>query len=788
MAAFLLEQQLPPQPTVATSTLNPKSTKPKDEQSHVVVDHVTQVGLEACRCTHLQEYLPHILNSELCRTVDNRWIIADPIHSLHLASQLDDVQHANSWKQPPLLFGDEEQRTTVLKSQGIAEVWSPLDGYSASFQNDKKRRPESIPPPRLSGILSVPMPAMMPQTPTVSTSSVPYPQLVSGTTTPPPPLSSAAPLPVAPTGYTNTTATVPVLSGSAPPVTTGTAAPSVGNTSDNAGEESKPGETNAVSMKDDAGKMDIDTTAESTQHANGLPSTISSDPNATKGTTNGSVHIAQGTDPIVSMTAQTVVTGNAMTTSPKTATAATIEDKEHTSTPTPATTVVAGITYMEDTKTTAEVVVSADHETKENAKTSGSTENINVTDQVSEDTKMEVDDNGEKDDPIYVPTKGAEDTVAQESSSVEPKSGGDLTKSSTSDEPASNDSAPMPTAKATEGELVPVTSTELKQTEKSDASKPDDSKGDQAPAVKASSEPDSENLTSSPDPQSSNPVPSTSHPVEGASTAQSEQKSAVEVMIFDVPSAAAVAGAEGATVNPITSVPPFNSAAGPPAPSPPPQPHELADEHYHQLKLAENTVRMIRRSILTYGRVGNKKKSESAKKKRKKDNDFFKSTPVPGWIAPPPKEVSACHELQWKEARAEGPKTVERWMEQFRLCRESFYDEQRIMQKAASNENGKNSFYLSPDDPKDSIRCCSICAARTKKDASQAERKNKKTKRRTLRGDELMQCLECAFIGCGPKSTAPDSHQHILQHLLVSGHKFGKSLMCLAFLAQNISP
>jgi len=43
------------------------------------------------------------------------------------------------------------------------------------------------------------------------------------------------------------------------------------------------------------------------------------------------------------------------------------------------------------------------------------------------------------------------------------------------------------------------------------------------------------------------------------------------------------------------------------------------------------------------------------------------------------------------------------------------------------------------------------------------------------RGDELMQCLECSMIACGPVSLScnQNSKQHLLQHFLTSGHSFG---------------
>jgi hypothetical protein len=846
VAAFLLEQELPPQPTVSTSststtTINPKSSKPKDNHSRVVVDHVTQVGLEACCCTHLQEYLPHILNSELCRTVDNRWIIANPIHSLHLASQMDDVQHANSWKQPPLLFGDEEQRTTVLKSQGIAEVWSPLDGYSSALQDDNfVRRESSIPPSRLSGILAATTPSllMMPQLTPPSASSSSFSQFVSGTTTPPLSSSPADMTPATMPMDTNATATVPAMFSSIPEsdptVATGIVAPSSIIMSGNAGE------------KDD---MDVDTTTKFTPPADAPPAAATTDPTTitittttSSSTTNSTIPDTEGasakpvlgTDPKVPVFAPHVANGGApmaaTNTDPSVSTVPpkAILTNEEESSPTPfkaAEDTGVPSTTTEETTTAAEqgVVSTTTHnKAKEETKTEGAlavpteTETKSSIVPVSEETKTEVEgvkSNNNDDTPASVPTK--EDSVAP-IISVEANTSEDPTTPPKSKEDNSEDVAPSAASEASEDGLAPVTSTETKRVENKNVSEPQESKGDEAVVIApASSESNgnSKNPSSSPQAQSSDTAASTSAPVEnvenvnptasppsegtsmdattGAPDAATNPveptSSEPSAMAVDAPAAAATAARETMKVDPITSKPP--DVAPPVAPSPPPQPHELADEHYHQLKLAENTVRMIRRSIVTYGRVSNKKKSENAKKKRKKDNDFFKSTPVPGWIAPPPKDFNTWQEEEWKGAREEGPKTVERWMEQFRLCRESYYDEQRITQKATAKGNikkTKKSFYLAPDDLVDSIRCCTVCAARTKRDAAQSENLTKKLKRRVLMGDELMQCLECAFIGCAPKSIAPDSHQHILQHLLVSGHKFGETRKVFPLFSQTI--
>jgi len=100
--------------------------------SSTCVDHVTQVALETCQCSHLQEYLPHLLDWEL-NTAPHGWVIANPVHAMHLESQLDPgpTDHL-----PPILYGAEEQRTDALHTEGVVEYWCPLDGASAVIHDD----------------------------------------------------------------------------------------------------------------------------------------------------------------------------------------------------------------------------------------------------------------------------------------------------------------------------------------------------------------------------------------------------------------------------------------------------------------------------------------------------------------------------------------------------------------------------------------------------------------------------------------------------------------------------
>jgi hypothetical protein len=159
----------------------------------VAADHVTQLTIETCRCCHLQEFLPHLLDWELCHSTlinpKDGYIVANPVHALHLSSQFEhdygDVvtttttskstvksstatasqkgqKHSQTSTQiqqqqqkssssaavvsssashpaniqQPLWYGEEQQRKSALSTEGVVESWCPLDGYSSVIHDD----------------------------------------------------------------------------------------------------------------------------------------------------------------------------------------------------------------------------------------------------------------------------------------------------------------------------------------------------------------------------------------------------------------------------------------------------------------------------------------------------------------------------------------------------------------------------------------------------------------------------------------------------------------------------
>jgi hypothetical protein len=211
-----------------------------------------------------------------------------------------------------------------------------------------------------------------------------------------------------------------------------------------------------------------------------------------------------------------------------------------------------------------------------------------------------------------------------------------------------------------------------------------------------------------------------------------------------------------------------------------PPAHLLTEHRYHHLRLEEDRIRLIRRSLSSQ----RFKKKAASSKKRKRESDFYKSPGLPGWRQPTAKEYTTQEQEDWSDAAIAARSKVELWMENFRVSRQSLLEERAHSANstgiASSPQPSQTPSFFLPGEPVHSMRCCQLCANQkprcdeTNGDDDEKKVPRKKKPRAPLVGDELMQCLECSFIGCAPQSTAPKSKQHILRHLLLSGHTFGE--------------
>ena len=209
---------------------------------------------------------------------------------------------------------------------------------------------------------------------------------------------------------------------------------------------------------------------------------------------------------------------------------------------------------------------------------------------------------------------------------------------------------------------------------------------------------------------------------------------------------------------------------------------QLSEQRFTQLRLEEDRIRTLRRTL------ANKRfKKKPVKKKKEKTTDkkgdsssliadsLFKPSGLPGWDAS--KVQKRAHEEQEElDAIAKKAKSkVEFWMDTFRLCRETNFDERELLRNGHHQQETreKRRFFQLDETPTKVMRCCQVCSTKTKGDKYWKRRKKQKCADELLNSNDLMQCLECSFIGCMPSSVSPNSRQHILQHLLLTGHNFG---------------
>jgi hypothetical protein len=159
----------------------------------------------------------------------------------------------------------------------------------------------------------------------------------------------------------------------------------------------------------------------------------------------------------------------------------------------------------------------------------------------------------------------------------------------------------------------------------------------------------------------------------------------------------------------------------------------LEEERFKELRRNEQAL-LIQRHI---GRT-RRKLTQSAKKKKKSKtvNDTLPLLPNGLFV----KTLYKLDSLsKWQQDARLARATVEEWMERFRLNRYSYWQERHQQYKGE-------------------VRECLQCKIGNCCEAVD---------------DELMQCLECSFVGCGPISLTEESSQHMMHHMLRSGHCFG---------------
>ena len=188
----------------------------------------------------------------------------------------------------------------------------------------------------------------------------------------------------------------------------------------------------------------------------------------------------------------------------------------------------------------------------------------------------------------------------------------------------------------------------------------------------------------------------------------------------------------------------------------------LSEPRYMEISRQEDQIIAIRK--LLANRTNNSPAKKTKSKKRKSET----SNPVNSALQNLPGNLQYCNERavtdltpsgkeEWLQTKATACRKVEGWLEQFRSSRRSYWEEESMIQESNTKKQKISSSLSGWTSSPTLRRSCQLC----------------KTPRAT--GDEIMQCLECSFIGCGPASVCRSSKkQHILQHLFLSGHKFGE--------------
>jgi hypothetical protein len=196
-----------------------------------------------------------------------------------------------------------------------------------------------------------------------------------------------------------------------------------------------------------------------------------------------------------------------------------------------------------------------------------------------------------------------------------------------------------------------------------------------------------------------------------------------------------------------------------------------ADPSMDRFRREEEKICRVRKSLMSK-RVRKKPPDSSPKevgKKRRRVSE--KSHVIPGLKIPAGKDLNIGEEESFMSATNAANETVEGWIRQFRLCHESFWVER---ERPKGLQKQQNAFSLELDSTI-SKPCCQWCAAEEEAASICRRVKSSKKASRPFTGDELMQCLDCGFIGCSPHSLNSGTKQHMQQHLLASGHKFAVS-------------
>ena len=185
------------------------------------------------------------------------------------------------------------------------------------------------------------------------------------------------------------------------------------------------------------------------------------------------------------------------------------------------------------------------------------------------------------------------------------------------------------------------------------------------------------------------------------------------------------------------------------------------EERFQELRRREDALLRQRHCAPSRRKMSPAAASRKAKKKRRVQHETAPLLPNAMFTKT---LVKITNMSKWQKDAKLARATVEEWMERFRLNRHAYWQERERKERFGALE----------------FRQCQTCSSTNVRNPS-----------RQAFGDDLMQCLECTFIGCGPQSLMEDSKQHMMHHMLRTGHTFGACLLhaiCSSFTGATILP
>jgi len=813
------------------------------------VDHVTQLRLESCRCPHLEEYLPRLLDLALCRMAANQsqsqpqgWGLYNPVHALHMAASQSQSGSGSSFSEtqkeplpPTFMYGEEEQRTHALQTEGIAEYWCSFDGNLADSNSRTQHRPPNTSFSRNTAASKVitKAPKLLKVTTTAGPprSGPPQTSTYSGDVT-----TTVGFLAQVPSTFDqNSQSFVPSSQQVRPTIKLEsrnlmlTAADSNDSIADIVSSEMNHQEIDPINSKITLVMNTTPATPTPTdKHTIDTKIALSlSDPTPDLAESNKSITTSYpkavaetiGTDIAANGTFQTKISEN-------------FPGESHLTSATRTTTEIVAADRKPVLGIVKKLIVIANSD-KDEEKSKNDAENV---------TKMDANAFPTIEQTIVPITEI--DTITSERSKVvepgstvkearnicyKPRNKGEnfttkvgiksySTISQTTEEERKfaaiiNDET-IETKISLETKRNLMAATSKLKTEDSPwkpivpSSETEDN--DKGETRQISGSPFNKDIV----PQIRNTDSTTEEKHEERDESSREGLKRISLSIkndpMEIDKFEQIRGVgDRKTVNyhkpntvtsnlayvEATSMPstinpqiPASTAVGLTVPVAIQQIKQLQsitlaptllkpNPQIDNFRREEERIRRLRRSFFSKRvppKIAPQKDetlNETNKKKRRRGSD--KKNGMPGWKGSPIKQLNLKQGEEYTDASHKASETTERWINRFRLCHESFWVEKE-QQEQIELQKQQHTFYLNADPATKKI-CCQWCATQDDKISMRRPPKYPKKECRNFAGDNLMQCLECGFIGCSPPSLNSDTKHHMQNHLLISGHKFAVS-------------